>query len=80
MQHQETRKVTIFGRFTLRDRKGRMVLPEETGTSSIDSAQLRRFCLKTETESSLRNVVSCNVNRTVFLGKDRARWIIFVTF
>jgi hypothetical protein len=29
----------------------------EIGTSSIDWAQLSRFYLKTETESSLRNVV-----------------------
>jgi hypothetical protein len=38
------------------------VLPEdgespEIGTSSIDSVQLNRFYVKTETESSLRNVV-----------------------
>jgi hypothetical protein len=30
----------------------------ETGTSSVDWAQLSRFHLKTETESSLRNVAS----------------------
>jgi hypothetical protein len=27
--------------------------------------------MKTETEFSLRNVVFCKINRTVFLGKDR---------
>jgi hypothetical protein len=43
----------------------------ETGTSSIDGAQLSRFYLKTETESSLRNVVVSRINRTVFLDKDR---------
>jgi hypothetical protein len=40
-------------------------------TSSVDWAQLSRFYLKTDTESSLRNVVFCNINRTVFLDKDR---------
>jgi hypothetical protein len=34
--------------------------------NSIDWAQLSRFCLKTGTESSLRNVVFWNINRTVF--------------
>jgi hypothetical protein len=34
---------------------GRDIGPE-MGTSSIDRAQLSRFYLKTETESSLRNV------------------------
>jgi hypothetical protein len=29
------------------------------------------FYLKTETEYSFRNVVFCNINRTVFLDKDR---------
>jgi hypothetical protein len=43
----------------------------EIGTKSIDWAQLSSFYLKTETESSLRNVVFCNTNRTVFLDKDR---------
>jgi hypothetical protein len=43
----------------------------EMGTRSIDWGQLSRFYLKTETESSLRNVVFCNINRTVFLDKDR---------
>jgi hypothetical protein len=33
-------------------------------------AQLSRFYLKTETESSLRNVVFCNINRMMFLDKD----------
>jgi hypothetical protein len=37
----------------------------ETGTSSIDWAQQNRFHLKTETESSLRNVVFLNKNRTM---------------
>jgi hypothetical protein len=41
------------------------------GTSSIDWAQLSRFYLKTETDSSLRNVVLCNINRAVYLHKDR---------
>jgi hypothetical protein len=35
------------------------VSEEKTGTSSIDWALLGRFHLKTETESSLRNVVCC---------------------
>jgi hypothetical protein len=35
----------------------------EIGTSSIDWAQLSRFYLKTETESSLQNVVFLNKNR-----------------
>jgi hypothetical protein len=39
--------------------------------SSIDKAQMNRFYLKTETESSLRNVVFWKVNRTVFLYKDK---------
>jgi hypothetical protein len=43
----------------------------EIGTSSIDWAQLRKFYLKTETECSLRNVVFCNINRTLFLDKYR---------
>jgi hypothetical protein len=43
----------------------------EIRTSSIDWAQLNRFHLKTETESSLRNVVFWKINRMVFLGKDR---------
>jgi hypothetical protein len=43
----------------------------EIGTSSIDWAQLSKFYLKTETESSLRNVVFRKVHRTVFLNKDR---------
>jgi hypothetical protein len=37
----------------------------DIGTISIDLAQLSRFYLKTETESSLRNVVIININRTV---------------
>jgi hypothetical protein len=43
----------------------------EIGTNSIDWAQLSRFYLKAETESSLRNVVYWKINRTVFLDKDR---------
>jgi hypothetical protein len=43
----------------------------EIWTSSIDWAQLSRLYLKMETESSLRNVVFCNINTTVFLDKDR---------
>jgi hypothetical protein len=43
----------------------------EIGSSSIDWAQLSRFYLKTETESSLRNVVFWKINRTVFLDKDK---------
>jgi hypothetical protein len=43
----------------------------EIGTISINWAQLSRFYLKTETESSLRNVVFCNTNRTAFLDKGR---------
>jgi hypothetical protein len=47
----------------------------EIGTSSIDWAQLCRFYLKTETESSLRNAVLWKINRTVFFIKTR-RWIM----
>jgi hypothetical protein len=36
-----------------------------------DWAQLSRFDLKTETESSFQSVVLCNINITVFLDKDR---------
>jgi hypothetical protein len=43
----------------------------EIGTRSIDWAQQSRFNLKTETELGLRNTVFCNINRTVFLDKDR---------
>jgi hypothetical protein len=43
----------------------------ETGTSSIDWAQLSRFYLKAVTEPSLRNVVLCNINRTVSVDKNR---------
>jgi hypothetical protein len=43
----------------------------EIGTNSIDWAQLIRFYLKTEAESRLRNVVSYNIKRTVFLDKER---------
>jgi hypothetical protein len=38
----------------------------EIGTSSVDWAQVSRFYLWTETESSLRNIVFRNINRTVF--------------
>jgi hypothetical protein len=37
----------------------------EVGTSSIDWVQQSRFYLKTETETSLRNVVFLNKNRTM---------------
>jgi hypothetical protein len=43
----------------------------ETGISSIDWAQLSRFHLKTETESSLWSAVFWKINRTVFFDKDR---------
>jgi hypothetical protein len=43
----------------------------EIGTSSIDWAQLSKFYLKTEIDSSVRNVVFCNINRKVILDKDR---------
>jgi hypothetical protein len=43
----------------------------EIGTNSIHWAQLSRFYLKTETESSLWNVVFCNINRKAFLDEDR---------
>jgi hypothetical protein len=46
----------------------------QIGTSSIDWDQLSRFYLKMETESSLRNVVFWNINRTVFLIKTA--WLI----
>jgi hypothetical protein len=56
----------------------------EFGTSSIDWAQLSKFCPKTEIESSLRNVVFWNINRTVFYIKTwtwiMSRNIIFVFF
>jgi hypothetical protein len=48
----------------------------EIGTSSIDWNQLSRSYLKTETESSLRNVMFWKVNRTTFHTKTR-RWILF---
>jgi hypothetical protein len=38
----------------------------ETGTSSVDWAQLSKFYLKTETECNFRNVMFLNKNRTVF--------------
>jgi hypothetical protein len=43
----------------------------EIGTSSIDWAQLCRFYLKTETESSLWNIVFWNISGMVFLDKNR---------
>jgi hypothetical protein len=43
----------------------------EIWNRSIDWAQLSRFYLKTETEYNLRNAVFCNINRPVFLDKDR---------
>jgi hypothetical protein len=42
-------------------------------TSSIDWAQMSRFYLKTEIESSLRNVVFWKINRTVFYIKTGRR-------
>jgi hypothetical protein len=42
----------------------------EIGTSSIDWAQLSRFYLKTETESSLRNVVFLHKGRTMDNGQQ----------
>jgi hypothetical protein len=38
---------------------------------SEDRAQVSRFYLKTETESSFRNVVFWKINRTMFLDKDK---------
>jgi hypothetical protein len=38
---------------------------------SIDRVQVSKFYLKTETESSLRNIVLCDRKRTVFLHKYR---------
>jgi hypothetical protein len=67
--------------FSLRLQVKPTIKGPEIGTSSIDWAQLSRFYLKTETESSLRNVVFCNINRTVFLHKESwimSRNIIFV--
>jgi hypothetical protein len=49
------------------------------GTNSINWAQLSRFYLKTETETSLRNVVFCNINRTVFLDNTQKQ-IILLTY
>jgi hypothetical protein len=48
-------------------------LSPEIWTRSIDWAQPSRFYLKTETESSLRNVVFWKINRTVFLDKDNVQ-------
>jgi hypothetical protein len=47
----------------------------ETGTSSIDWAQMSRFFLKTETESSLRNAVFYTKSGWFFLNKTR-RWLM----
>jgi hypothetical protein len=44
----------------------------EIESSSIDWVQLSKFYLKTEAESSLRNVVWWKINRRVYLDKDRA--------
>jgi hypothetical protein len=38
--------------------------------SIIDWAQLSRFYMKTERESSLRNIVFWKINMTVILDKD----------
>jgi hypothetical protein len=40
-----------------KQRFGDWILSPEMGTSSIDWAQLSRFCLTAETEPTLRNVV-----------------------
>jgi hypothetical protein len=56
--------------FCLRLKKN---LPER-GTSSIYWTQLSRCYLKAETESSLRNVVFWNINRTTFWTNTR-RWV-----
>jgi hypothetical protein len=52
-------------------RYGILSLSLEIGTGCIDWAQLSRFYLKTETESSLQNIVFWKINRMVFLDKDR---------
>jgi hypothetical protein len=41
------------------------------GPSTRHWALLGGFYMKTETESSLRNVVFCNIKRKVFLDKDK---------
>jgi hypothetical protein len=46
-------------------------LSPEIGTSSFRWPQLSRFHLKTETVSSLRNIVSWNINRMEFSDKDK---------
>jgi hypothetical protein len=51
--------------------KAHIISGPEIGTCSIDWAQLSRFYLKTETESSLRNVVFSKINRVMFLDKDK---------
>jgi hypothetical protein len=59
----------VDGRTVLKRILNKLVSSEslgpEIGTSSIERAQLSRFHLKTETESSLRNVVFLNKNRTM---------------
>jgi hypothetical protein len=47
------------------------VKPTQLGTNSIDWAKLSRLYLKTETESSLRNLVFWKINRTIFLDENR---------
>jgi hypothetical protein len=42
----------------------------DVGTSSVDWTQMSRFYLKTETESSLRNVVFCDINRTMNISRN----------
>jgi hypothetical protein len=49
--------VRTFPRITILQPKQRRISREVIRTSSIDWAQLSRFHLKTETKSSLRNVV-----------------------
>jgi hypothetical protein len=55
------------------------LLSPEIGTSPIDGAQLSRSHLKMEAESSLRNGVFWNINRTAFLDKDSTmdNWNVF---
>jgi hypothetical protein len=44
-----------------------------SGSSSIDWAQLSRFCLKTETGSSLWNIVFWRISRTIFRKRQDNR-------
>jgi hypothetical protein len=71
-------KIQRFGYWILSPSSGKNLLSWaqsielRTGdrTSSIDWAHMNKFFfLKTETESSLRNIVFYNKNRTVFLDK-----------